>query len=198
MHGTGKLIFEEEDDRKDFLSELSNNDMVHGEVIFKEGAKYIGGFKKGKMSGKGTLKTSKQEIYGDFEDGKLNGHAFIKYLDKESAHTIKGQFLQGKRNGFGIDIFNNGFSIYSEFKDDLRNGLTVEIFSKNHCAEESKIQLEYDEQVIFSNSIDDLSDFPPIKIFKNLSKLVKLDYSVSSSAIKYEVEYRNDMTVFTV
>jgi hypothetical protein len=32
--------------------------MVHGEVILKEGAKYIGGFKKGKMSGKGTLKTS--------------------------------------------------------------------------------------------------------------------------------------------
>jgi hypothetical protein len=63
--------------------------------------------------------------------------------------------MQGKRNGFGIDIFNNGFSIYSEFKDDLRNGLTVEIFSKNHCDEESKIQLEYDEQVIFSNSIVD-------------------------------------------
>jgi hypothetical protein len=58
MHGTGKLIFEEKDDRKDFLSEFSNNDMVHGEVILKEGAKYIGGFKKGKMSGKGTLKTS--------------------------------------------------------------------------------------------------------------------------------------------
>jgi hypothetical protein len=47
--------------------------------------------------------------------------------------------MNGKRNGLGIDIFNNGSSIYSEYKDDLKNGLTLEIFQKN---KESKILLE--------------------------------------------------------
>jgi hypothetical protein len=69
MHGTGKLTFKEKDSRKNFFGEFSNNDMVCGEMIYKEGEKYIGGFKNGKMSGKGSLKASSQEIDGDFEDG---------------------------------------------------------------------------------------------------------------------------------
>ena len=124
--------------------------MVHGEMIYKEGAKYIGGFKNGKMSGQGSLKTSSQEIDGDFEDDYLNGYAVIKFLETKSPQTFKGQFIRGKKNGFGIDLDNNGLSTYSEYKDDLKNGLTVLICRKNYCAEESKIQLEHDEQVMFS------------------------------------------------
>ena len=99
--------------------------MVHGEMIYKDGSKYIGGFKNGKWSGKGTIKTSSQEIDGDFEDDDLNGYAVIKSLDKESPQTFKGQFMQGKKNGFGICLYNNGKFIYSEYKDNLRNGLFV-------------------------------------------------------------------------
>ena len=87
--------------------------------------------------GKGSLKNSSQEIDGDFEDSELNGFAVIKFLDKESPKTFKGQFIRGKRNGFGINIFESGLSTYSEYKDDLRYGLTVKIFPKIYCAEES-------------------------------------------------------------
>ena len=56
--------------------------MVHGEMIYKEGAKYIGGFKNGKMSGQGSLKTSSLEIDGEFEDDYYNGHAFSNIQTK--------------------------------------------------------------------------------------------------------------------
>ena len=40
--------------------------MVQGELIYKDGGMYIGGFKNGKMHGKGSLKTPEYEIEGDF------------------------------------------------------------------------------------------------------------------------------------
>jgi hypothetical protein len=40
--------------------------MVHGELIFKDGTKYIGGIKNGHFHGKGSIKTPDREIEGEF------------------------------------------------------------------------------------------------------------------------------------
>ena len=47
MNGTGKLIFNEKNEHKEFFGEFSNNLILHGEMIDKDGVKYIGGFKNG-------------------------------------------------------------------------------------------------------------------------------------------------------
>ena len=66
MNGTGKLIFNEKNEHKEFFGEFSNNQIVHGEMIGKDGGKYIGGFKNWKRHGKGTMKYPDQEIEGEF------------------------------------------------------------------------------------------------------------------------------------
>jgi hypothetical protein len=76
---------------------------VHGEKIDKNGDKYIGGFNKnGEKHGKGSEKTSGYEIEGEYEDGKLNGHAFKKYkIDTDPRSTLECHYKHGKKNGLG-------------------------------------------------------------------------------------------------
>jgi hypothetical protein len=66
MNGTGKLIFTEKDKKNEFFGEFSNNQMVHGELIYKTGTKYVGEIKNGKFHGKGSIKTPDREIEGEF------------------------------------------------------------------------------------------------------------------------------------
>ncbi len=59
----------------------------HGSFTFKNGSKYVGNFKDGKFSGRGTF---------TWEKGKFAGENYV------------GEFLKGKRSGLGSHTFANG------------------------------------------------------------------------------------------
>ena len=59
----------------------------HGSLTYKNGSKYVGGFKNGRFSGQGTFTWKK---------GKFAGEKYV------------GEFLKGKKNGLGSYTFSNG------------------------------------------------------------------------------------------
>jgi hypothetical protein len=58
LHGTGKFIFNKHPDFKEFFGEFNDNQMVHGELIYKNGNKHITQFMKGKI---GLIKENKED-----------------------------------------------------------------------------------------------------------------------------------------
>ena len=58
-----------------------------GSLTYKDGSKYVGGFKNGRLSGQGTFTWGR---------GKFSGEQYV------------GEFLKGKRNGLGSQTFANG------------------------------------------------------------------------------------------
>ena len=84
-------------------------------------------------------------------------------------------------NGFGIEKFSDGTSVYSEYKDDQINGFSLSLWPKGLFPEESKIGFKNDEQVAFVPYKDDLGDGPCIRIYNNQSKAVKLTCFESSN-----------------
>jgi hypothetical protein len=74
-------------------------------LINKDGAKYVGGFKNGKMHGKASYKHPAVEYEGEYEDDEFHGHVFIKFIDEKSIETFEGQYTNGKKNGFGIQRY---------------------------------------------------------------------------------------------
>lgn len=77
-------------------------------------------------------------------------------------------------NGFGIEKFSDGTSVYSEYKDDQINGFSLSLWPKGLFPEESKIGFKNDEQVAYGPCKDGLSDGLGIRIYNNQSKAVKL------------------------
>ena len=67
----------------------------HGSFTFKNGSKYVGNFKDGKFSGRGTFA---------WEKGKFAGEKYV------------GEFLKGKRSGLGYHTFANGDVDYGIWK----------------------------------------------------------------------------------
>ena len=67
----------------------------HGSFTFKNGSKYVGNFKDGKFSGRGTFAWKK---------GKFAGEKYV------------GEFLKGKRSGLGSHTFANGDIDYGVWK----------------------------------------------------------------------------------
>ena len=53
-------------------------------MINKDGGKYIGGFKNGKMHGKASYKHPSTEYEAEYEDDEFHGHVFIKFIDEDS------------------------------------------------------------------------------------------------------------------
>ncbi len=105
---------------------FKDNLIVKGIKNFNDGSSYEGTFKDGIAHGKGkfTYADGKQFYEGDFVEGEWHGKGsldlgWLKYT---------GDFVKGKRTGFGIESFMEGGSGGSggkyegEFKDDAYHG----------------------------------------------------------------------------
>ena len=115
-----------------------------GTFEYKDGSKYAGEWKDGKINGEGT-KTNKdgQKYVGEWKDNKPNGQGTFtwpdgkKYIGEFKDDKFNGQgtlttpvgskyvgeFKDGKRNGQGIFTASDGSKYVGEFKDGKRNGL---------------------------------------------------------------------------
>ena len=106
---------------------ISNGELEGRAVYFwKSGIKYIGYFRKNELNGKGLLvdKNNKLIFKGEFLNNKKNGYGILKYNNGDEYH---GDFINDKMEGNGEYHFSNGDSWEGVFKNDMKNGIGIMI-----------------------------------------------------------------------
>lgn len=114
-----------------FRLKFANGDAYEGELTgdelhgkgtqtFVEGDVYIGEFKRGTRSGRGTFKYANGERYeGDFENDAFHGKGRQTFV---SGDVYDGDFVKGRKVGTGTYRFANGDVYEGQFVDDKFHG----------------------------------------------------------------------------
>lgn len=99
-----------------------------GERVWKNGVKYSGNFKNGKIHGEGKLTFERDDFYykGSFENGLPHGYGKMHFEDNSK---YEGYWKQGKKEGEGAYVFPCGDEYLGEFKHDQINGNGVIIIT---------------------------------------------------------------------
>lgn len=87
-------------------------------VIYPNGGKFVGTFKKGKKNGFGRYEGDGVVVEGVYLNDRLNGKGKITYSNGD---YYEGDFKNGERHGNGIDV--EGYDKYiGEYKNDKKCG----------------------------------------------------------------------------
>ena len=99
---------------------------------YPSGNEYEGSWKCDKKDGDGVMNwiSSFQRYEGHWENDKLSGSGtyywFQNKTDSKVIKTIfKGQWIEGKREGYGSFFYNNGCRLDGTFSNNLKEGLCV-------------------------------------------------------------------------
>lgn len=104
-------------------------------------------------TGYGKLWSKEYSYYGNFRNNKFEGEGLLEYNSDKLYKMYIGNFKEGKKDGFGKEIYMNGEYYVGYFKNDLKNG-KGKIFNKFNCiklesewiddlAQERKFIIEY-------------------------------------------------------
>ncbi|TRZ00880.1 hypothetical protein DNTS_030251, partial [Danionella cerebrum] len=101
-------------------------------ATFNKSERYQGHWKEGKMHGFGTFWHASGEVYeGSFRENMRHGHGMLrsgKVASPSSSSVFVGQWVQGKRTGYGVcDDFSRGEKYMGIWLDDQRHGNGVVI-----------------------------------------------------------------------
>ena len=103
----------------------------NGELVWKNGNKYIGNFVDGKMTGKGIMEFVNKDVYaeggkwvnavyeGDFLNGIFHGNGIMKYANGD---VYEGEWKDDERFGKGIMRYANGDVYEGEWKNNEKFG----------------------------------------------------------------------------
>lgn len=110
---------------RSFLSSTEDSEIRATSSVV--GTAYIGEYANDKRDGKGKLILMNQSTYeGDFKNGLFHGQGVLK----SNKFIYKGQFVNGKREGFGHNEDLIKHVIYDgEYKDDYCEGKGIEKYS---------------------------------------------------------------------
>jgi hypothetical protein len=99
------------------------NDVFHGfgELRTSDMKHYCGQFVNGKMHGEGRYQFNENDYYlGSFENGLIQGFGVIKgMLGRE---VSEGEFVEGKKSGYGEMVVDGFWSYKGEFLNDRMHG----------------------------------------------------------------------------
>lgn len=118
-NGPGILIFP---DGTKFEGTFKN-DEISGEVkiTWPNGITYEGNISQGIFNGEGTLTDPKKGSYtGEFKNGLYHGQG--TYIWKNEGTKYKGEYFDGKKNGYGQYYFSDGAYIEGNFESGDLNG----------------------------------------------------------------------------
>lgn len=95
----------------------------YGQISFRNGSNYWGGFKENKLHGFGQLdlKSNDNKIkqyLGEFEEAKKSGFGVLKENDLDPI-TYKGRFKNNKKSGYGIVYRKDEKSLEGLFEDGI-------------------------------------------------------------------------------
>ena len=102
-----------------------------------EGWKYVGEFKNGAFSGKGTStysaphKNAGYKYVGDWKDSKRHGQGTSTYSapHKFAGFKYVGEFKDGNRHGQGTSTYESGSKYVGDWKDNQKNGKGTYFFA---------------------------------------------------------------------
>ena len=80
----------------------------------------------------GTFKSQNGDVYvGDFKNGQYHGNGTYTFSPNGSfsGQVYTGEWLYGKRNGTGINVWGNGEKYIGEWKNDKRDGVGTNSYS---------------------------------------------------------------------
>ena len=101
----------------------TNKEHPKGIMSYKDGPKYIGGWKDDKRDDDGNallIFQDKNPVYqGNFKNDKFHGEGAIQWSNNT---WYKGQWKNGKKEGHGVMVYQNKMKYEGEFKNDERNG----------------------------------------------------------------------------
>ncbi|XP_021334529.1 alsin isoform X1 [Danio rerio] len=102
-------------------------DFMTPSTTFNKFERYQGHWKEGKMHGFGTFWYASGEVYeGSFRENMRHGHGMLrsgKVASPSSSSVFVGQWVQGKRTGYGVcDDFSRGEKYMGIWHDDQRHG----------------------------------------------------------------------------
>ena len=88
--------------------------------LYETSGSYIGGFRKGKLHGKGILKFNNGNSYeGDYVDGNKHGKGIFKW---KSGSSYEGDWVDGKEHGKGRYKWANGDLYVGDYVDGNKHG----------------------------------------------------------------------------
>ena len=144
MEGKGKLFDYE---TGELYEGLFKNNVPHGrgKKTYDDGSELNGNFDMGKDTGHGLQWTKKQELFiGNFFDGKMQGHgyyfsrdnilSYIGYFKDSVIHgkgtmcnneiedKYEGEYVEGKKHGYGEYFWKNGDYWKGNWENDLYSG----------------------------------------------------------------------------
>ncbi len=114
----GKLTYA---NGESFDGTFENNEPVEGIMTktLSNGYKYSGGWKEGKMNGKGTLIINETTTYeGNFINNVMQGSGKLT----DSRGIYEGQFNENKKNGTGKMTYKNGWIYEGDWVNDKWEG----------------------------------------------------------------------------
>ena len=131
-HGHGITTFPDDDTygRKSFEGEYENGNAVLGTLTWKEDGKYVGDYKDGERTGKGTFYyTDGSKYVGEWLNNKRNGHGITTFPDDDSSgrKSFEGEYENDKAL-FGTLTWKSGSKYVGDFKDGERTGQGILYF----------------------------------------------------------------------
>ena len=117
-----------------YFGEFNKNGIINGIgiKIIKTNYIYKGEFSNDEYNGKGLLIKNNSSIFGDWEEGEINGNVIYKIYSK---FEYNGNFENNKKNGFGTEKYQDGSQYVGNFVNNKKNGNGKYSFPNN----------EYDE-----------------------------------------------------
>jgi len=117
-----------------YEGEYNNEGVINGRgiKIIKNSLIFKGEFLNGEYNGKGLLIKNGGSIYGDWVKGICTGNAIYKV---EGKFEYIGNFENNKKNGYGIEKYNDGSQYEGNFLNNLKSGKGIYKFQNGEIYE---------------------------------------------------------------
>ena len=112
-----------------YNGEFNNEGIIDGKgikIMSNKNTVYKGGFLIDKYHGNGILIKNKSSLYGCWNNGICSGN--VEYI-MDNEFKYNGNFENNKKNGFGIEIYQDGSQYEGNFVDNKKSGKGVYKFS---------------------------------------------------------------------
>ena len=124
MHGKGKMSFSGETQIQECYEGQFENSAYEGTGIYRyhHGQVYEGSYKKGQRHGKGTLRWAEgvAGYVGDWLNGKRCGYGMCLYQDGDRFY---GEWSDDRWHGKGVKVEENGLVVVGTWEADQFHGL---------------------------------------------------------------------------
>jgi hypothetical protein len=155
-NGQGSCVF---NDGSRYTGEWKNNHMHGIGIINFPSGEYKGQFESGQYSGEGEYAYHHGQRYrGNYKQGQRHGHGVLK-LSEESAAGYVGEWIEGKRNGYGIQIFPDGDQYYGEWAEDRWHGKGVKVEHSKEVIHLGKWEFNQFHGTIHTYKLADTKDY---------------------------------------